>query len=103
MTQDSKKLVRLECWSVHGGDGYTPPEHVVPRLHGRVYGHPKIDDGKIVSTSPIEEVHGHMIVTKSGTCYLLGTPAPGYLTWMAENNVKFDPENPIRVKNPHAN
>lgn len=109
MTTDSKRVVRLECWSVRQGPDaevyYQAPELIIKQLHGRCYGHPRIADGELVTTSPIVSVFGRMVCTKTGTSYLLGTPDPGYIKWLEANGHPFDPEHPIRVinQNPSQN
>lgn len=91
---------RLENWSVQG-DRYQAPECAQPCLVGKVYNHPKSDrhpDGKKIRTSFIKKIEGKVITTYSGTVYCLGKPDSKYLQWIKNNNIKFDPENPIRKK-----
>lgn len=87
---------------------YTTPisPYVDPRtpgnlcLIGVVRGHHKKADGTKVQTSSIVNdnlASGRTIATASGTVYDLLTPDSGWLEWMKENGVKFDPDNPIRT------
>ena len=74
--------MKLENWSVvHGpSDPYQPPELWVKRLHGKIYGHPRFDDGKDVTSSRIVGIEGDFIVTGSGSRYELGAVDPQYET-----------------------
>ena len=48
-------------------------------LHGKVYGHPKIQDGHRAHTSKITLIErGGRITTESGTVYLLGEMNPHF-------------------------
>ena len=68
-------------------------------MTGNVYDDPRgRPDGKSVVTSYIVFSNGKEVTTYSGTLYILGEPASEYLTWMKENNIDFDPENPITFK-----
>lgn len=69
-------------------------------LVGIVKGHPRKADGKKIQTSSVdvdEGATGRTVVTASGTVYELLTPDPEWVKWMKENDIPFDPENPIRV------
>lgn len=58
--------VRLENWSIAGTS-----------LVGRVYSHPRFDDGEIIRTSTIEflSVEDRLAKAISGTIYELGEPS----------------------------
>lgn len=72
-------MITLENWSVvTNADAYTPPELIVGRLTGMVYGHPNHYDGKEVVTSPVIGCQGDLIVTKTGSLYGLGKIDPEY-------------------------
>lgn len=74
--------IRIENWAiVEDIDAYTAPEMVKKRLTGSVYGHPRFEDGKVVTTSSLKEVDmvTRSVLTKSGSKYLLGTPSAEYL------------------------
>lgn len=64
----------LENWSVvyHVNSPYDAPELWGRALHGFVYGHPRIPDGKEVTTSKIVGISERKILTNSGTAYTLG-------------------------------
>lgn len=67
------KSVRLENWSVLKLD---LGEHgIIQRMVGVVYGHPRKRDGSEVITSPVKVTDGQVVVTRSGTRYVLGEPA----------------------------
>jgi hypothetical protein len=87
----------IENWSVVGSV-YTAPEARNIRIHGNVYGHSLHKDGTPVITSEIVKVNGKEITTRNNI-YKLGDPEKDYINWMKENNIKFDPENPIKITN----
>ena len=73
-------MPKLESWSVIAGEvsPYTAPELIRPKLHGKVYGHPRFTDGDEVTTSPFLRAEGEVIITASGTRYELGEVDPQY-------------------------
>ena len=73
-------IIRLENWSVVtlDNDPYKAPELKHPHLCGIAYGHPKFDDGKMVTTSTIMWKKQLTVVTLSGTYYMLGEVDPEY-------------------------
>jgi len=62
-------LIRIENWY--------PPFGLVEALTGDVYGHPRFPEGHFVRTSKIVgfEIDGSVVLTKSGSRYILGEPA----------------------------
>ena len=79
-------MTRLEDWSfVCEANGYDPPELIRARLMGRVYGHPRHEDGKQIETTPVVSVTGNHVRTRSGSEYLLGTPSEGYRAWLKKH------------------
>lgn len=84
----------LDNWSVlPGGGPYTAPEVGGKVLSGLVYGHPRHQDGKHVTTSRIEHAEGNIITTHSGSKYELRTPDPEYIKWLKANG--HDHTNPV--------
>ena len=77
-----KPTVNIEGWSLvaDNADCYTPPENRVFCLHGRVYDHPRHNNGKVVTTSPIDKVDGDRVETRN-TIYILGCPDQDYIEW----------------------
>lgn len=79
--------VRIEQWSLYR-DPYQPPE-AGSRLKGRMYGHPRCDDGlfslsvTIVSADPSTR----RVTTGSGRTYLLGEVAPAYAEFCAKHGL----------------
>ena len=63
----SEQAVRLENWEM-----ISNPWKMKQYLHGEVYGHPRLPDGRLVTTSAVIELHDNVAVTKSGTIYQLG-------------------------------
>jgi hypothetical protein len=91
---------RLENWRVvHAShnDAFLPPELSGIALVGRVFGHPRFQDGREIETSAIAAVAGRIITTRSGSRYELGEPEPGYAEWCKQRGRVIDPERPIRV------
>lgn len=73
--------LRLECWSFQTlalNDFYTPPELLIPVLHGNVHGHPNHENGKVVTTSRVIGRVGELVQTQSGSLYELGAVDPVY-------------------------
>jgi len=98
-------MVRIEKWAVvlAPGDVYTPPAQRDRALYGEVYGHPKFAEGFLVNTSvilggSIKTAAGHVVKTESRD-YLLGEPDPAYITWLEQQGMVFDPEQPIKDSN----
>lgn len=91
--------IPINNWYLSGTGGpYTAPELRQIFLVGDAFGHPRHEDGKKVSTTPIVKVQGKTVHTRSGSIYRLGTIDPGYKAWIDENYPDWDPENPIRTK-----
>jgi hypothetical protein len=92
--------IRIEEWSVKTlpGQEYMAPEVAVRVLEGRVYGHPRKPDGRMIVTSDLVSAEGRVVKTHSGSVYLLGAIDPKYLAWMRENGFEYDPENPIKMR-----
>lgn len=89
--------VRLEQWSVYL-DPFKAPESCDKRLVGRVYGHKRHKDGKMVTTSRFVAASGRVVTTASGTVYRLGRICPKYRAWLRENGIPYDSKRPVRVK-----
>jgi hypothetical protein len=84
----------LDNWSVtQDPDLSIPPEMRMRCLLGT-----RQSDGKRVLTSPFVAATGRSITTRSGTIYFLGEVDPNYLCWMEANNIKYDVDNPIKIK-----
>jgi hypothetical protein len=63
------QTTRIEDWEV-----ISLPGESKHRLKGEVFGHPRIPDGKKVTTSFVMNVCDDVAVTTSGTIYHLGKP-----------------------------
>lgn len=63
----SEQVVRLENREV-----FNNPWKMQRYLHGELYGHPRLPDGRAVTTSSVIELRDDVAVTKSGTIYRLG-------------------------------
>ncbi len=55
-----------------------PPEHRGQAFDGKVYGHPRFNDGDRITTSNIIEVKNGRFITQSGSEYELGEVDPAY-------------------------
>jgi hypothetical protein len=76
---DYRTLVLGQDREVVIGKIHSLDESKEPSLHGKVWGHPRIDDGHRAVTSEIVSApevvqEGSLLVTKSGTIYELGKP-----------------------------
>lgn len=60
------------------------------QLFGKVYGHPRFDDGDKVTTSRIMEVNGKIVKTKSGSEYELKEPSESFLELLQELGFQYD-------------
>lgn len=94
-------MYKMKNWSVVLGSRnyYLAPELDYLALAGEIFDHPKFDDGSYVTTSPIVSSDGLKISTKSNSVYLLdGEPSQEYKEYLKENNISYNPENPITFK-----
>lgn len=84
----------LHKWAVvMDGDSFTAPELIQKRLTGV-----RCDDDREIVTSTIVSVEGRRVTTYSGSVYNLEDVSPEFLSWMQENGIEFDPENPIKIR-----
>lgn len=92
-------FVKINNWSTTrgGGSPYDAPELSELRLQGVVIGHPRGCDGRNVLTSPIVDIDGRVITTRSGTVYSLGRPDQKWLHWLRKSGRIYDPTSPIKV------
>ena len=98
----SSDMARLIDWEVVGQrTPYMAPEAMTAHLQGNVYNHPNPDvvNGKFVTTSRIVDSSGLTVTTLSGTKYILGTINKNYLKYIKDSGLKYDPLNPVKVKN----
>lgn len=82
------KEVLIENWSIvdslFPGRCRDPYKHefrdftVGNCLHGKVYGHKRIEDGHRALTTPIRTINGDLITTDSETVYRLGAVNPNF-------------------------
>lgn len=71
---------------------------ICPRLlQGKVYGDSEHSDGTHLVTAEVRNVKGCIATTSDGLVYRLGEVDKGYRDFMRDNNIDFDPENPIRM------
>jgi hypothetical protein len=91
-------VARLEDWAIEVDDdpAYLPPEQRSRSIVGVVYGHPRKTDGERVRTSPIVNVDGRRVQTRSGSVYHLGEINRRYLSWMREKGFVFSADDPVR-------
>ena len=93
--------IRIENWSLSEDmdNPYQAPECRAVRLHGDVFGHPRLGNMEGVITSSIKDVDGDLVWTSSGSLYLLGKPSPAYVEWCkAEGHYVPTAEQPIKTK-----
>lgn len=98
--EDVPMIYRLEVWSVVAAvsHAYMAPELAKLSLHGRVFGHPRHDDGTEVTTSYIEKAEGTMVLTHSGSIYQLGVPSAAYVHYLDAIGYVFNPAAPVKVR-----
>ena len=71
--------IRLENWALlSDADGFKAPELVLYRFRGKVYNHPRFNDGSGIVTTAIESYKNGIFVTASGSEYTLGEVNPEY-------------------------
>jgi hypothetical protein len=93
--------IKIREWAVvdPNANANTAPEQLVPRLQGRVYGHPQRPEGDLVVTSPIVAADGRIVTTRSGSVYELdGPPDPRYVAASKLLGFTIDEANPIRIQ-----
>jgi hypothetical protein len=77
-----EKRMKIENWAVifpPSVSPYTPPELLKQSLQGEIFGHPKFNDGKRITTSSIVGKNSrNEILTHSGSIYELGQIDPAY-------------------------
>jgi hypothetical protein len=83
-------------WSVKT-DTYAAPELGRNYLQGDVFGHPRHEDGKNVTTSRISKVKGRLVKTRSGSVYRLGRIKPEYRKFLKENGIEYNQHQPVRM------
>jgi hypothetical protein len=89
-------VTTLQRWSIIA-DPYRAPECQQHYLQGRVYGHPEREDGERISTSCIIGAEGRVIECRSRK-YKLGRIHPDYRQWLRENEIEYDPKQPVKVR-----
>lgn len=88
------KTVKIENWSIvdYDWEGFCRfpnmdefrPFLIGFTLHGRVFGHPRIEDGHRARTTKIRSISGNIVTTMSETVYELGEPFADYMLWLDE-------------------
>lgn len=68
------------------------------RLMGRVYGHPRIEDGQVVLTSALLGGESQIVFTQN-TSYKLGKPSDKHIDWIFGNRLSHNIETPLAFKN----
>jgi hypothetical protein len=85
--QTQKPSVKIENWAVVPGLNVAGYRSLRPGnlLVGKVFGHPRIEEGAFVFSSPIMSLdkNSQSVVTRN-TVYLLGEASPGYKAWARE-------------------
>jgi len=80
--------IRLEKWSTiyTDPDPYKPPELRVMRLRGEAHGHPRHDNGRLVTTTRVVDLdlEARRARTRSGSVYALGEPEEGFVDYLRE-------------------
>lgn len=69
------------------------------RISGKIYNHPSYNNGEEITTSPIIKTSGKVIYTKNSFYSLEGPPRKEYLSWLKENNIFFNQDEPVQIVN----
>ncbi|MAE81144.1 MAG: hypothetical protein CMB80_00305 [Flammeovirgaceae bacterium] len=99
-----KHIMKLENWSVIGGQVHGTRPYTAPELFsgsclaGEVYNHFRFQDGEPVRTSMICKVKGRRITTHSGHVYELGKIHPDYRQFLKHFFPNWDWRNPVKMK-----
>lgn len=98
-------MPKLDNWACVSAsdDPYKSPEASGLALKGQVVDHPRFDDGKLIRTSRVIKATGRTVVTISGSVYELGDPEPGYVAWLKEQGLTFNPDHPIVIRTGQPN
>jgi hypothetical protein len=98
------RIMKLNNWSVVYGEQnpYLAPELRSARLHGIVDDHPRLGKNVEVTTSKIVKAEGLIITTNSGSIYELELVDLKYLEYLQENNINFNPKQPITILVPET-
>jgi hypothetical protein len=82
-----KPSVKIENWAVVPGLNTAGYQSLRPGnlLVGKVFGHPRIEEGAFVFSSPIVslDMNNQAVVTRN-TVYRLGEASAGYKAWVGE-------------------
>jgi len=88
---------RIEDWAIVGeANPYQAPELREMRITGKVYNHPRFDDGEVVTTSPVLASAGNTVETQN-TTYDLGTMSEKYKEWCSSMGIDVDFSAPVKV------
>lgn len=92
-------MARLEDWAVGCSSklAYVAPECRPTTLTGQVFNHPRKPDGMRIRTTRIMSASGRVVLTESGTTYLLGRPSAEYVEYLAKQGRTLDEAQPIKV------
>lgn len=75
---DNPPVTILNNWSIVGvNDPYKAPELQVFRLHGVVTGHPRLEDGEVITTTRLRGKRNGYVATRN-TLYQVGDVDPAY-------------------------
>jgi len=92
--KEDKPIVIMQNWSVTRSYAtpYTAPELVSHYLCGEVYGHPRFEDGSIITSSRMLDTSGNMVETNN-TWYELKEPDVTYTLWCEKMEISLDPSS----------
>lgn len=86
-------MPKLEEWSLSqdNSNPYQAPELRAVRLHGKVYGHERFEDGDPVTTSRVHNLDmKNRIAKTNNTTYELGEPSVEYVEWLESNGKNLE-------------
>jgi hypothetical protein len=97
----NRRVYTIKKWFVkyNSEDPYLAPERKMIMVGGEIYDHPNFEDGSVITTSTIKDVHQRYVLTYTGTVYkLFGRPRKEYMQFLKDNGITYDGYQPIKVK-----
>jgi len=77
-------------------DPYVAPERQANVVGGKIYNHPRVDDGKGIQTSQVQKVEGRIVHTRNSVYRLYGRPKKEFLDWLKTVGIEYDSKNPLK-------
>jgi len=89
-------IVTLINWSTTAcGSPFSAPEQVSISLSGEVHGHPRFEDGQVITTSAVRGSSGRVVMTENTMYSLVGDPNPKWVMFLEGMDKTLNMEDPI--------